>query len=78
MKPADAVHRLMLLRHAKATVVASGKGQGGAELERLAGITVPVFLLPMGTVGVSMILLGALVLWRERRRRPSRQPGVLR
>ncbi len=29
---------------AKATVVASGKGQGGAELDRLAGITVPVKL----------------------------------
>jgi len=29
---------------AKATVVASGKGQGGAELDRLSGITVPVKL----------------------------------
>jgi hypothetical protein len=41
---------------------------------RIAGVDIPVFLLPLGPVGGSMAVLGAFILWRVQRP-PSRQGG---
>lgn len=40
---------------------------------RIAGVDIPVFLLPLGTVGALVAVLGAFILWRVRCRR-SREP----